>query len=183
MFQSMFPNDLFSELQQLQQQMQRAFDLGTGAGIRGNGMTTYPMLNVGKTPESVELYAFAPGLDPASIDVNLERGVLSIAAERKSALPAPDEKATVHINERFAGRGRVVVELNIGRQRPAGDQAKLIVGEFQFVVHFSFIAKSFRIACKPRRQWERAVPSGQSSSAAICSNVRSLKYRISKTRR
>jgi len=111
MFQSMFPNDLFSELQQLQQQMQRAFDLNAGAGIRGNGMSTYPMLNVGKTPESVELYAFAPGLDPASIDVNLERGVLSIAAERRSDLPAQDEKATVHINERFAGRFRRVLSL------------------------------------------------------------------------
>jgi HSP20 family protein len=111
MFQSMFPNDLFSELQQLQQQMQRAFDLGAGAGIRGDGMASYPMLNVGKTAESVELYAFAPGLDPASIDVSLERGVLSIAAERKSALPAPDEKATVHINERFAGRFRRVLSM------------------------------------------------------------------------
>ncbi|RYE72564.1 MAG: Hsp20/alpha crystallin family protein [Oxalobacteraceae bacterium] len=111
MFQSVFQNDLFSELQQLQQQMQRAFDLGAGAGIRGNGMTTYPLLNVGKTPESVELYAFAPGLDPASIDVNLERGVLSIAAERKSDLPGQEQKATVHINERFAGRFRRVLSM------------------------------------------------------------------------
>ena len=83
MFQSVFSNDLFSELQQLQQQMQRAFDAGAGTGIRGNAMAGYPMLNVGRTPQSVELYAFAPGLDPASIDVSLERGVLSIAAERK----------------------------------------------------------------------------------------------------
>jgi HSP20 family protein len=96
-------------LQQLQQQMQRAFD--ASIGIRGNDVTTYPMLNVGKTPHSLELYAFAPGLDPASIDVNLERGVLSIAAERKSDLPARDEKATVHINERFAGRFRRVLSV------------------------------------------------------------------------
>jgi len=109
MFQSVFSNDLFSELQQLQQQMQRAFDAGNG--IRGSGIAGYPMLNVGKTPESVELYAFAPGLDPASIDVSLERGVLSIAAERKSDLPARDEKATVHINERFAGRFRRVISM------------------------------------------------------------------------
>jgi HSP20 family protein len=109
MFQSVFSNDIFSELQQLQQQMQRAFD--AGIGIRGNDITTYPMLNVGKTPHSLELYAFAPGLDPASIDVNLERGVLSIAAERKSDLPARDEKATVHINERFAGRFRRVLSV------------------------------------------------------------------------
>ena len=111
MFQSVFSNDLFSELQQLQQQMQRAFDASAGTGIRGNGMTAYPMLNVGKTPQSVELYAFAPGLDPASIEVNLERGVLSIAAERKSDLPARDQKATVHINERFAGSFRRVLSM------------------------------------------------------------------------
>ena len=111
MFQSVFSNDLFSELLQLQQQMQRAFDAGAETGIRGNGMTAYPMLNVGKTPQSVELYAFAPGLDPASIDVNLERGVLSIAAERKSDLPAQDQKATVHINECFAGRFRRVLSM------------------------------------------------------------------------
>jgi HSP20 family protein len=111
MFQSVFSNDLFSELQQLQQQMQRAFDASAGTGIRGNGMTAYPMLNVGKTPQSVELYAFAPGLDPASIELNLERGVLSIAAERKSDLPARDQKATVHINERFAGSFRRVLSM------------------------------------------------------------------------
>lgn len=111
MFQSVFSNDLFSELQQLQQQMQRAFDAGAGTGIRGNAMAGYPMLNVGRTPQSVELYAFAPGLDAASIDVSLERGVLSIAAERSSDLPAPDEKATVQINERFAGRFRRVISL------------------------------------------------------------------------
>jgi len=114
MFHSMFQDDFFSELQQLQQlhqQMQRAFDVGAGTGIRGSGIATYPMLNVGKTPQSVELYAFAPGLDPASIDVNLERGVLSISAERGSDLPARDAKATVHINERFSGRFRRVLSM------------------------------------------------------------------------
>lgn len=93
-------------MKRLQQQMRRAFDIGAGTGIRGNGVANYPMLNVGKTDQSVELYAFAPGPDPATIDVSLERGVLSIAAERGSDLPAPDEKATVHINERDAGRFR-----------------------------------------------------------------------------
>jgi HSP20 family protein len=109
MFQSMFPSDIFSELDQLHQQMQRAFS--TGTGIRGNDMGAYPLLNVGKTPQSVELYAFAPGLDPASIEVNLERGVLTIAAERSSELPKQDTKSTVHINERFAGRFHRVLSM------------------------------------------------------------------------
>lgn len=110
MFHSAFSNDIFSELENLHQQVQRAFNSGTG--IRGNAVGTYPLLNVGKTPQAVELYAFAPGLDPASIDVNLERGVLTIAAERKSDLPAREEKSTVHINERFAGRFRRVLSLS-----------------------------------------------------------------------
>ena len=109
MFQSVFSTDIFSELENLHQQVQRAFNAGTG--IRGNTMGAYPLLNVGKTPQSIELYAFAPGLDPARIDVNLERGVLTIAAERTSDLPPQDGKSTVHINERFAGRFRRVLSL------------------------------------------------------------------------
>ena len=109
MFQSAFSNDIFSELENLHQQVQRAFN--AGSGIRGNTIGAYPMLNVGKTPQSIELYAFAPGLDPANIDVNLERGVLTIAAERNSDLPAKDDKSTIHINERFAGRFRRVLSL------------------------------------------------------------------------
>jgi HSP20 family protein len=109
MFRSAFSNDIFSELENLHQQVQRAFNAGTG--IRGDTIGAYPMLNIGKTPQSIELYAFAPGLDPASIDINLERGVLTIAAERNSDLPSKDEKFTIHINERFAGRFRRVLSL------------------------------------------------------------------------
>jgi HSP20 family protein len=109
MFQSVFSSDIFSELENLHQQVQRAFNAGTG--IRGNTIGAYPLLNMGTTPQSIELYAFAPGLDPASIDVNLERGVLTIAAERNSDLPAKDEKSTIHFNERFTGRFRRVLSL------------------------------------------------------------------------
>jgi HSP20 family protein len=105
----MFPNDIFSELDQLHQQMQRA--LSTGNGIRGSTTGVYPLLNIGRTAQSVELYAFAPGLDPASIDINLDRGVLTIAAERRSDLPEQNTKSTVHINERFAGRFRRVLSM------------------------------------------------------------------------
>jgi HSP20 family protein len=109
MFQSVFPSDIFSELENLHQQIQRAFNADNG--IRGNDIGAYPLLNMGKTPQSIELYAFAPGLDPASIEVDLERGVLSIAAERSSDLQSQDEKSTIHINERFAGRFRRVLSL------------------------------------------------------------------------
>jgi HSP20 family protein len=103
---SLFPRDVFAELDRLQREMQQAFD--TGPSIRG--LTRgYPALNVGGTPTSVEIFAFAPGLDPATLDVQLEKGTLTIAGERKA--PEVPEKATVHIAERFAGRFRRVISL------------------------------------------------------------------------
>ena len=110
MYRSLFPRDLFAELDRLQRDMQQAFDLSPT--IRGFGRGGFPALNVGGAPQSVELYAFAPGLEPASIDVQLDRGVLSIAGERKTSLPEPGDKtAAVHINERFAGSFHRVVSL------------------------------------------------------------------------
>ena len=109
MYRSMFPRDIFADLARLQRELQQSFD--AGPSIRGIGRSGFPALNVGGTPQAVELYAFAPGLDPAKIEVNLERGVLTIAGERTADLPERDEKATVHINERFAGRFRRVVSL------------------------------------------------------------------------
>jgi HSP20 family protein len=114
MYRSLFARDVFAELDRLQREVNTMFDYSPSIrGGRGGG----PALNVGSTDQSVEVYAFVPGLDPASIDVNLDRGVLSIAGECKSQLPGNGsgngngERSTLHLNERFAGRFRRVVSL------------------------------------------------------------------------
>lgn len=105
--QSLFPRDVFAEFDRLQRELQQRFD--GQSSIRGLARGAFPALNVGGTPQSVEIYAFAPGIEPAAIDVQLEKNVLTIAGERRrEALP---EKATVHIDERFDGRFRRVVSL------------------------------------------------------------------------
>lgn len=109
-YRSPIPRDLFAELDRLQREMQQAFEFFPS--IRGLGRGGFPALNVGSTPTSVELYAFAPGVDPASIEVQLEKGVLTIAGERKLERPAADAKTAVHIDERFGGRFRRVVTLS-----------------------------------------------------------------------
>ena len=109
MYRSLFPRDLFAELDRLQRDMQGAFEYSPS--IRGLGRGGYPAVNVGGSPTAVEVYAFAPGVDPASIDITLDRGVLTIAGERKATLPPSDEKVTLHGNERFSGRFRRVVSL------------------------------------------------------------------------
>jgi len=108
-YRTLFPRDLFAELDRLQRDMQGAFEYSPS--IRGLGRGGYPAVNVGGSPTAVEIYAFAPGVDPASIDITLDRGVLSISGERKAAVPASDEKVTLHGNERFSGRFRRVVSL------------------------------------------------------------------------
>ena len=109
LFGSLFPRDILAELDRMQREVQTAFDLSPN--IRGFGRGGFPAINVGGTPESIEVYAFAPGLDPATLDVNLDRGVLSISGERKADLPQQDDKTSVHINERFQGRFRRVISL------------------------------------------------------------------------
>ena len=110
MYRSLFPGDLFAEVDRLQREMQQAFDT-VSPTIRGFSRG-YPPLNVGNTPTPVGVYAFAPGIDPAKIDVNLERGVLTIEGERASSVRERNGKSTAHINERFEGRFRRVVSLS-----------------------------------------------------------------------
>ncbi len=107
---SLFPRDVFADLDRLQRQMQQAFEFSPS--IRGFARGGFPALNVGSTPQSVEIYAYVPGVDPSSIEVNLERGVLTLSGERKSAFEGLGTKDTVHIEERFAGKFRRVVTLS-----------------------------------------------------------------------
>jgi len=109
MYRSLFPRDVVAEMNRLQREMQQAFDLSPT--IRGFSRDGFPALNVGGTPKTLEIYAFAPGVDPATLEVNLERGLLTIAGERRSPLPPSDAKTAVHINERFEGRFRRVLTL------------------------------------------------------------------------
>lgn len=107
-YRSLFPRDVHAELDRLQRDIQQAFEVTPS--IRGLGRGGFPALNVGGTDQSVEIYAFAPGLDPAKIEVNLERGVLTVSGERPDARNG-DEKAAQHIHERFTGRFRRVLSL------------------------------------------------------------------------
>lgn len=110
MYRTWFPGVLMAELDRLQRQGQRL--AGVANSIRGYGRSGFPAINVGGTPDSVEIYAFAPGLDPATLDVTVERGVLTLSGQRASDLPNDGKASTVHINERFAGRFSRAVSLS-----------------------------------------------------------------------
>ncbi len=141
-YRSLFPRDVFAELDRIQRGLQQGGgDLSPS--IRGSARGGYPAMNVGSTARSVEIYAFAPGIDPASLDVQLEKGVLTIAGERAGVLPPKDAPATVHIDERFSGRFRRVVTLPDDVD-PNAVEARYTDG----VVHVSVQRKA---ASQPRR--------------------------------
>lgn len=109
LYRTLYSRNVFAELDRLTRDMQQALDLTPA--IRGRGPGAFPALNVGTTPRSVEVYGFAPGIDPATLDVQIEKGVLTVAGERRAEAPASDGKATIHARERFDGRFRRVVNL------------------------------------------------------------------------
>lgn len=99
------PNSLFGQFERLRRELDDVFGApGLSSSIRSVAPGTVPAINIGRTPNSVEIYAFAPGLDASKIEVTLDRGVLRMAGERTSGIPANDPKVNVYTRERGAGR-------------------------------------------------------------------------------
>jgi HSP20 family protein len=104
MYESMlsYPFSLFG---QLRRELDDVFGVsGLPSSIRSVAPGSTPAVNVGRTTNSVEIYAFAPGLDASKIEVTLDRGVLRIAGERMSELPADKAKVNVFTRERGVGK-------------------------------------------------------------------------------
>lgn len=102
--------DLFAELDRLSRDMHRLFE-GMPVNIRAGRRGAFPALNIGHTPSSVEVYAFAPGMDPQRVKVEIHKGVLTIEGERASDLPPSGDKVNVYANERIAGSFKRVIAL------------------------------------------------------------------------
>ena len=99
------PNSWFGQFERLRRELDDAFGVSAlPSSIRSVAAGDLPALNVGRTPNSVEVYAFAPGLDASKIDVTLDRGVLRISGERVSSVPDARKGVTVYAQERGAGR-------------------------------------------------------------------------------
>ncbi|SAK42952.1 heat shock protein Hsp20 [Caballeronia fortuita] len=118
--------DLFSELDRLQRQMSSLFG-GFPTSLRSTRAGTFPQINVGSTEESVEIVAFAPGLDVSKLDVSVDKGLLTIAGERATGYQNPPDGVRQYAQERFNGSFRRVIELP-QQADPDKVQAKYIDG-------------------------------------------------------
>lgn len=107
-----FPGELFAEFDELQRQLERLTGpRGPSSSIRAVQRGSFPAVNVGVTPEAVEIYAFAPGLDRASLDVSIEKGLLTIAGARQGSAKETEGNTNVYARERIEGAFRRVLSL------------------------------------------------------------------------
>jgi HSP20 family protein len=105
-----FPGSLFGNFEQLRRELDDLFQIGSQpTSIRSVAPGTFPAVNIGHTPASVEVYAFAPGIDPAKVEVVVDRGVLTLEGER--SIPQPEGRATVYSRERVGGRFKRAISL------------------------------------------------------------------------
>jgi len=102
--------DVFGELNRLQSVLDQVFRPMERSSIRALAGSAFPVINVGATPDAIEIMALAPGLDPARLQVTADRGLLILAGERAAALPER-QGLSVYAQERFAGSFRRVVSL------------------------------------------------------------------------
>lgn len=101
---------LWNEFQRMQREMDSLFNLGR-SNIRAVAWGSFPAVNVGSTADTVQVYAFAPGLDMSTLDLSIQRNLLTIAGERKVAEQESGPKAGYHLRERFNGTFRRVISL------------------------------------------------------------------------
>jgi HSP20 family protein len=102
--------DVFSELNRLQGVLDQMFRPAERSSIRALTGASFPVINVGATTDTIEVMALASGLDPATMQLSVDRGLLVIAGERKSQVPESDD-ISVYAQERFTGPFRRVVSL------------------------------------------------------------------------
>jgi HSP20 family protein len=104
-----FGGNLFEDFRRLEEQMDELFGRWPSpAGIRSVVPGTYPPINVGTTPDAVDVYLFAAGVDPKSLDIALQQNLLTVAGERE----APVEKdVSYYRKERFDGAFHRVITL------------------------------------------------------------------------
>ena len=93
---------------EFQQVVDRFFNAGNGSQSDVVTSQWAPRVDVREEAQRFVILADIPGVDPADIEIHMDKGILSIKGERKHEAPAEDGKVTrverAHgaVNRRFA---------------------------------------------------------------------------------
>lgn len=95
----------FDPIEQLRREMDSLIESSFGpASIRAPARGTYPAVNVGIGPDSVDVFVFVPGVDNDKLEVSIDDHVLTVSGERpRTEAPSDAGNSRVYLRERFAG--------------------------------------------------------------------------------
>jgi len=99
---------IFDQFRRLQEEMDELFgQWSSPSGIRSPPRGSFPAVNVGASPDKLEVYFFLPGVDPKRLEISIQQNVLTVSGERKISA---ENKATYR-QERFSGEFRRAITL------------------------------------------------------------------------
>lgn len=105
-------DNLFDDFRRLQRELDSNFGAWPGRpSIRAVARGSFPPINVGSTPEAVQVYLFAPGLDTEKLDLSIQQNLLTVSGERKVQETESGKAGNYHLRERFGGNFRRVLSL------------------------------------------------------------------------
>jgi HSP20 family protein len=100
---------MFDQFRRLQEEMDELFgQWGSPTGIRSLPRGSFPPVNVGASPDKLEVYLFLPGVDPKQLSISIQQNLLIVSGDRRIAA---DEKANYYRQERFSGEFRRAITL------------------------------------------------------------------------
>ena len=109
MFGTLFSTNVFEDVRRLENELDQLLSRSPySTGIRAVPRGTFPPVNVGATAEQVDVYLFAAGADPKSIDVSIQQNLLTVTGSRRVSVN-PD--ADYYRRERYDGDFHRVIAL------------------------------------------------------------------------
>ena len=96
-----FENDLFHEFRHMEREMDRLLGAaGLTNVVRPAKRAGYPPINVSTTPKQVDVYLFAAGIETESLDISINRNLLTVDGKRPLNRK---EESSYFKKERFDG--------------------------------------------------------------------------------
>jgi len=111
--------DLFKEMDQLHREIDglfQGFNRGRLFGPAfepGLGLRHYPKINLREDEENIYVEALLPGVDPASVDMNILGDTLTLSGERQDPAAEGSNGRTWHRRERGTGKFMRSIELPV----------------------------------------------------------------------
>ncbi len=100
---------VFDQFRRLQEEMDELFgQWDSPTGIRSLPRGSFPAVNVGASPDKLDVYLFIPGVDPKRLDISIRQNLLTVVGERKTS---PHDKGAYYRQERFSGEFRRAIVL------------------------------------------------------------------------